>query len=116
MTLGGATTTIDDIIAGAKNGDPVARKELKTSGRFLGLGIANVVKAVDPAVIIVGGHITRVWDLIADEVLEAARSRSFFGDRGGTAILPTSLKSRPSLLGAAALAVRKSFGVVRVTV
>ena len=110
-----ASLTIDDVIAAAKEGEPEARAELKTSGRYLGMGIANVVKAVDPGVIIVGGHITRVWDLIAADVVEAARARSFFGDRAGTAILPTSLRSRPSLLGAAALAVRKAFGEVRVT-
>ena len=108
--------TIDDVIAAAKNGDPVAVEELRTSGRHLGTGIANVIKAVDPGAIIIGGHITRVWDLVSAEIIESARRHSFFGERGGTPILPTSLERRPSLLGAAALAQRKFFGDLRVTV
>jgi len=108
--------SIDDVIVAAKNGDPVAVAELKTSGRHLGTGIANVVKAVDPGAIIIGGHITRVWDLVSGEVIESARRHSFFGEREGTPILPTSLARRPSLLGAAALAQRKFFGDVRVAV
>ncbi|HTY60373.1 MAG TPA: ROK family transcriptional regulator [Bacteroidota bacterium] len=107
--------TIDDVIVAAKNGDGIAVTELKTSGRYLGIGIANVIKAVDPGAIIIGGHITRVWDLVSSEILASARKQSFFGERDGTPILPTSLVRRPSLLGAAALAQRKFFGDVRVT-
>ena len=107
--------TIDDVIVAAKNGDGIAVAELKTSGRYLGIGIANVIKAVDPGAIIIGGHITRVWDLVSSEIIESARKQSFFGEHDGTPILPTSLVRRPSLLGAAALAQRKFFGDVRVT-
>ena len=108
--------TIDDVIVAAKNGDSVAVAELKTSGRYLGIGIANVIKAVDPGAIIIGGHITRVWDLVSSGIIDSARKQSFFSERDGTPILPTSLVRRPSLLGAAALAQRKFFGDVRVTV
>jgi len=108
--------TIDDVIVAAKNGDEIAVAELKTSGRYLGIGIANVIKAVDPGAIIIGGHITRVWDLVSSEIIDSARRQSFLSERGGTPIMPTSLVRRPSLLGAAALAQRKFFGEVRVTV
>jgi predicted NBD/HSP70 family sugar kinase len=107
--------TIDDVIAAAHKGDPIAIEELRVSGKFLGIGIANVIKAVDPAAIIIGGHITRAWDIIASSIIEEARNRAFFGKYHGTPILPTSLTARPPLLGAAALAVRKSFGDVRLT-
>ncbi len=107
--------TIDDVIAAAKSGDAVAIEVLRVSARFIGMGLANVIKAVDPAAIIIGGHITRVWDLIAPTIVEEVRKRSFFGEHGGPPILPTSLTARPPLLGAAALAVRKSFGDMRLT-
>ena len=109
------TVTIDDVITAAKGGDGRAIEVLKVSARFIGMGIANVIKAVDPAAIIIGGHITRVWDLISPSIIEEARQRSFFGESGGPPILPTSLTARPPLLGAAALAVRRSFGDVRLT-
>ncbi len=107
--------TIDDVIAAARAGEPEAVQELKSTGYWLGVGIANMVKAVDPAIIIVGGHLTRVWDLIAADVVSSAHRRSFTGDGRGPAIVATSLVRRPSLLGAAAIAMSKSFGEVRVT-
>lgn len=107
--------SIDDVIAAARNADREAVTALKTSGRSLGLGIANIIKAVDPEIIIVGGHITRVWDIIQGDVIEATRAHSLAVNGSGPLILSTSLSKRPSLLGGAALAMSKSFGEVRVT-
>jgi N-acetylglucosamine repressor len=109
-----STVTIDDVIAAAKDGDAVAQEELRKTGRYLGMGIANIIKAVDPDAIIIGGHICAAWDLIEPEIMEAVRTRGFFGKPATTMILPTSLAVRPSLLGAAALAQRKLFSDVRV--
>jgi predicted NBD/HSP70 family sugar kinase len=108
--------SIDDVIAAAKSGDHIAVRELKTSGQYIGIGIANVIKAVDPAAIVIGGHLTRVWDMVAGDIVEAERQHSFFGEREHTPILPTSLSARPSLLGAAALAQRVFFGDVRISI
>jgi predicted NBD/HSP70 family sugar kinase len=116
MNGGGASaTTIDDVIAAAQGTDLVARRELKRTGQYLGIGIANIIKAVDPDAIIIGGHIRTAWDLIAPEIMEAVRKRAFFGKPSNTIILPTSLPVRPSLLGAAAIAQRRLFSDVRVT-
>ncbi len=111
----GAALTIDDVIRAAAAGEAEAIQELKRTGYWLGVGIANMVKAVDPEVIIIGGHITRIWDVIAPDVIASAHRRSFMGDGRGPAIVASSLTKRPSLLGAAALAMSKSFGEVRVT-
>ena len=107
--------TIDDVIRAARSGEPEAVQELKSTGYWLGVGIANMVKALDPAIIIVGGHVTRIWEMIAPEVIASAHRRSFMGDGRGPAIVASSLTKRPSLLGAAALAMSKAFGEVRVT-
>jgi predicted NBD/HSP70 family sugar kinase len=107
--------TIDDVIAAARGADSVAREVLRKTGQYLGIGIANIIKTVDPDAIIVGGHIRTAWDLIATEIMEEVRKRAFFGKSGSTMILPTSLTVRPSLLGAAAMAQRKLFTDVRVT-
>ena len=111
----GNELTIDDVLAAAKAGEHAAIQELQLTGYWLGVGIANIVKAVDPAYTIVGGHITRIWDLIERNVIASAHSRAFSGNGRAPAITATSLNKRPSLLGAAALAMSKAFGVVRVT-
>jgi predicted NBD/HSP70 family sugar kinase len=73
------------------------------------LGIANIIKAVDPATIIVGGRITQAWDLVYPEMMAALAVRAFFGKNGHTSILPTSLSVKSPLLGAAALSIEKFF-------
>ena len=79
------------------------------TGQYLGQGIANIIKTVDPDAIIVGGEITRSWDLVAEKILQEVKSRGFFGQYGDTSILPTSLTGYPALLGAASLCIRKFF-------
>jgi N-acetylglucosamine repressor len=102
--------TIDDMIAAAKDGDAAAREELIRTGEYLGMGIASIIKAVDPDAIIVGGNIRAAWDIIAEKM----RRHALFGKPGNTMILPTSLTVRPALLGAAAKAQMKIFSDVRV--
>lgn len=110
-----ASATIGDVIGAAKSGDAAALGALKKTGRYLGMGIANILKAIDPATIIVGGRLCAAWDLIAPELNETVRNQTFAGAPGATTILPTSLAARPSLLGAAAIVQRRIFSDERVT-
>lgn len=108
--------TLESVIAAAKGGDSTAKEELLRTGRYLGQGIANIIKSVDPEAIVIGGPITRAWNLLAPQIMEEVLRRGFFGQLGHTNILPTSLAGQPALLGAATLSIRKFFTDVRVTV
>jgi len=48
---------VRDVIRYAQNGDEAAREAFKETGRFLGIGISNVIRALDPPAIVIGGHI-----------------------------------------------------------
>ncbi|MDE3056871.1 MAG: ROK family transcriptional regulator [Bacteroidota bacterium] len=109
-----ADLTLTSIIELSYRGDAIAREALTTSAQYIGLGIANIVRSFDPEVIIIGGTITRAWDLIYPEIMEAVNKRGFFGKERNTAILPTSLTAPPPLLGAAALSIRKIFTDYRI--
>jgi len=111
----GMQFTMNDIVTAARNGDSTAKRELLQTGQYLGQGIANIIKSVDPDAIIVGGLITCAWELVEPAIMEGLKGRGFAGTLGHTTILPTSLSGRPSLLGAATLPVRKIFTHVRVT-
>jgi len=101
---------MQDIVTLAKNGDEPAIEVLKQTGYYLGLGISNIIKAIDPITIIVGGKVTQVWNIIYPEIDNVVKQRAYFGKKRSIKILPTSLKSRPHLLGAAALVIREIFG------
>jgi predicted NBD/HSP70 family sugar kinase len=107
--------TLEDVIAAATGGDSTAKEELLRTGRYLGQGIANIIKSVDPDAIVIGGPITCAWNLVAPQIMEGVKSRGFFGQFGDTNILPTSLAGQPALLGAATLSIRRFFTDVRVT-
>lgn len=113
---GNDPATIVDVIEAAKRGEEPALAALKETGRFLGMGIANIRKAIDPGAIIVGGPVCDAWELFAPELMDTVRTQAFAGVKGSTSVLPTSLAARPSLLGAAALVQRMLFSDVRVSV
>jgi len=99
-----------DIIDLAKKKDEVAVDILRQIGCYLGLGIANIIKAIDPHAIIIGGKITQVWDIIYPEINSIVLQRSFFGKKKDIKILPTSIINvSPRLMGAAALAIEEIF-------
>jgi predicted NBD/HSP70 family sugar kinase len=106
--------SMDDIIEQSKDHDPVPRKVLVESAYYIGLGVANIIKSVDPQAIIIGGKITQAWDIMYPEIMKTLKKRAFFGKQGETRILPASLPT-PPLLGAAALSIRKFFTDYRVT-
>ncbi len=101
--------TLDYILKKAEQGDEIATDVLNETGDFLGLGIATIVKAYDPHAIVIGGRITSAWDIIHPRILEEVEKRAFYGRHKNIIIIPTSLKIRPRLLGAATLAIKEIF-------
>jgi predicted NBD/HSP70 family sugar kinase len=100
---------VDDIMKAAENNDAVAQEVLTQTGYYLGLGIANIIKVIDPHVIIIGGRIIQAWDIIYPEINDVVKKRAFYGKKRVISILPSSLPIRPRLLGAATLAIKVIF-------
>jgi predicted NBD/HSP70 family sugar kinase len=108
--------TVNNILEMAKGGEELARKVLNETGEFLGLGIATIVKAFDPHAIIIGGKIVEAWDIIYPQILNEVEKRAFYGRNKNIIIIPTSLKVRPRLLGAATLAIKEIFDDYKITI
>jgi len=49
---------------------PATRRQLAPVGRWLGIGLANIVNIFNPAVIVLGGHFAYLYPLMADAVNE----------------------------------------------
>jgi predicted NBD/HSP70 family sugar kinase len=104
--------TMRQIIHAATVGEIAARDELLRMGDYLGLGISNIIKAVDPDTIVIGGQITGVWDLMYPAIVAGVRKGGFYGKLDHATIQPTSLGEQPSVLGAAAISYRKLFATI----
>ncbi len=71
--------TFDRIVAAARAGDGLAQRLLADSGRWLGIGIANVVNLLNPELVIVGGEGVRAGDWRFETMRAAIREHTFNG-------------------------------------
>jgi predicted NBD/HSP70 family sugar kinase len=108
------TYQLSDVIEAARAGDADAHGALHLWAQHIGVGIGDMICILDPEVVIVGGSIAQVWDLVSNDVNEAARGRGAFARQRTATILSTSLLDDPPLLGAAALSIRKIFADFRI--
>ncbi|HTY39446.1 MAG TPA: ROK family protein [Bacteroidota bacterium] len=109
-----STLTLPDVVDAARAGDADALHALQLWGQHIGVGIGDMIAILDPEVVIVGGAVTQIWDMIGEEINTSARGRGAFTKARATQILPTSLPDSPALLGAAALSIRKVFADFRI--
>ncbi len=106
--------TVLDLVARARSGDAKAVAALKTSARFLGLGIATIINVINPDGIYLAGEITTAWDLIENTVREAIAERALTEAAARTPLRVTSTQEYPRLRGAAALIAAPTFAAPRV--
>ncbi len=103
------TFTVDDLVARARGGDAKAIAALQATARYLGLGLASIVNAVDPACVYVGGEITAAWDLIEGTVRAALSERALTAAAARTELRPVPVHEHSRLHGAAALVAAPAF-------
>jgi N-acetylglucosamine repressor len=101
--------TMDDLIARARGGDAKAIAALEATARYLGLGLASIINAVDPACVYVGGEITAAWDLIAGSIRTALGERTLTTAAAETELRPVPVNEHSRLHGAAALVAAPAF-------
>lgn len=115
QSLETAEFTIEDLIARARSGeDSKALTALHSTGRYLGLGLASVINAIDPSCIYIGGEITEAWDLIEAEVRNAIKERTLTKEIGATPIRTVPAVEYPRLRGAVALITAPAFAAPKV--
>ena len=98
-----ASVTVDDLIVRARGGDAKALAAIQSTARYLGMGLASIVNALDPDRIYIGGEITTAWDLIEPDVRAALAERALLASHGDTEMVVVAAEEYPRLRGAAAL-------------
>jgi predicted NBD/HSP70 family sugar kinase len=91
-------------------GDPGARRAIEETGRYLGIGLANLSVGMAPEAIVLTGSILLAWPLIARIVEETVASSLSAGfDR--PLIIASTLGDKETLMGALSLVLTEKFGV-----
>jgi glucokinase len=94
-----------EVAALARDGHPVAREAFATVGTWLGVGIAGLVSAYDPEIVVVGGGVSAVGDLLLAParrgLLHSLQATAY---RDVPALVPTRFGPEAGAVGAALLA------------
>ena len=104
--------TFSDLLRLAESGDRRAGETLDEMARYLGIGLAPIVTALAPQVVVIIGEITAAWSRVGPIIEETVRSRSMSLVK--TRIVPTDPATQPRLRGAVTLVVQQHFGVANV--
>lgn len=92
----------------AREGDAFAIRHLRDTGRYLGAGITNILHLFNPEIVVIGGGVAQIGDLLfkpMQEWLVASAMRAL-----QVPVLATTLGDDVGLYGAVALALKK-FGL-----
>lgn len=98
--------TTEDIHRAALDGDSLARELLKNAGRYLGIGVANMINIMSPEAVILSGGLTGAWDIYVQEAVKEASKRALKELFDRVRIIPSLLKDDAGVIGAAGLVFR----------
>ena len=102
------------IYESALKGDKLAKNIIKQAGYYLGIGLVNLVNFLNPEVIIVGGNISRVADILLESAKEVVSQKALPLPGGRVKILPSSFGQDAGIIGAATLVLDRIFHVPEV--
>src|SRR5262245_52964046 len=103
--------TIEEIVSRCLKGEPEAMESLRQTAGYLGRGLIPVIYSINPEVIVLGGTITKAWEIIYPEIRRvlATQVTRFYATH--VSITPSPLENKPRLVGAIALVLARAFSI-----
>ncbi|GMA99798.1 ROK family transcriptional regulator [Pelosinus sp. IPA-1] len=101
--------SVFDLIDLATNGDDAAQEGFKYVGKYLGIGVANLINAFNPEIVIIGNTLPLVGDILMDELRKEVELRCFASKYYSVKILSSELNMHACAMGAAALVISRLY-------
>lgn len=95
------TATAEEAVERARAGDARALSGLAEIGRYLGIGIANLIVVISPDRIVIGGGVGAAADLLFGPIWDEVRKRVFITSLDRVALVPAELGTWAGAIGAA---------------
>jgi predicted NBD/HSP70 family sugar kinase len=102
----GPVTGVTDLVRAVRAGDLGARRIVHDVGGHLAIAVASLMNVLNPAVVVLGGEITGVGELLLAPVRAAVRARSLATTYDDTAIITSNLGDKAIAVGAATMVLR----------
>lgn len=102
---------IEEIVSRCLKGEPEAMEVLRQTAGYLGRGLIPVIYSINPEIIVLGGTITKAWEIIYPEIrrVMATQVTRFYASH--VSITASTLEEKPSLVGAIALVLARAFSL-----
>lgn len=94
-----------DVAEAARRGDLPAQEILRRSGTFIGIAIAGLVNLFNPSMVIIGGGVAQVGDIITLPIRQAVWERAMRASEQSVRIVTGMLGQRSFLIGATVQAI-----------
>ena len=101
----------EDVIEAGLEGDELARRILKETGEYLGIGISSVVNMFNPELVILGGSTMKAGELVLEPATRVVEGRALYEIAEQVRIVPGDLGEDAGAVGAAALVLRELFAL-----
>lgn len=95
---------VDIVLARAGSGDERTLTALADIGRWLGIGIGNLVNVVNPELVVLGGLYQRLFQYLEEPMARGVQMSALDAPRSGTRIVASDLGIDAPLMGAAEMA------------
>jgi glucokinase len=96
-----SAATVEEAVERARAGDAVALAGLADAGRYLGIGIANMIIVLSPDKVVIGGGVAAALDLLLPTLLAELTQRVHTTDLTRVQVLPAELGTEAGAIGAA---------------
>jgi glucokinase len=91
----------------AEQGDRLAKELIARTGYYVGVGLANLINIFNPELIVIGGGLSNIGDMLLKPAYKVAEERAFKESYQSVRFASVELGGNSGVLGAAAFALQK---------
>ncbi len=98
-----ASLTLGSVEAAALAGDPLATQVVREAASRLGIAVASMLNLMNPAVVAIGGSLSKLGDLLLEPLRETVKRRTLASSVAAASVVRSELGERDVAVGAATL-------------
>jgi glucokinase len=99
--------TAQVIHSAAQQGDSLAKELIAQTGYYVGVGLANLINIFNPELIVIGGGLSNIGDMLLEPAFETAGKRAYKEAFQAVRFASAELGQNSGVLGAAAFALQE---------
>ncbi len=99
--------TSQTVSAAARRGDALALGIITMAATYLGIGMVNLINIFNPEMIVVGGGVAQIGDMLLEPARKVVAERAFQLSARAVRIVPSQLGENAGVVGGATLLFRK---------